>query len=160
EGSSRNRFRPRRRGPGWYPRVVRIGARLSSTTSRASGSRRASSLPLWIAVTLIALPATAGATWIAGGNPVSTAAGDDVTLVAVPDGSGGIYLAWENRSPLSAVLASHVLADGSVAAGWPFNGMFLESGGAPVAADDGIGGLFLFWAHGIDFIPHMQSLNG
>jgi hypothetical protein len=117
-------------------------------------------LALLIAVALPLSPATSSATWSAGGNPVCAASGNNVNLVAVPDGSGGIYIAWENRNPASAVFATHVLADGSIAAGWPVNGLQIDGGGAPAAVADGVGGLLVFFAKGIDIVPHMQSLNG
>ncbi|MEO5617160.1 MAG: T9SS type A sorting domain-containing protein [Candidatus Eisenbacteria bacterium] len=69
------------------------------------------------------------------------------------DAAGGLYLAWSaTNSPIDLdddIYATHVLADGTVAPGWPATGLpvavqprwQLLSGAAP----DGFGGLLLSW---------------
>jgi len=71
----------------------------------------------------------------------------------VSDGAGGCYVAWSATSAPAElnddIYATHVLADGSVASGWPATGLpiavqpgwQLLSGSGP----DGSGGLLLAW---------------
>jgi hypothetical protein len=65
--------------------------------------------------------------WVAEGVAVCTAPGFQFLHVVASDGSGGVYVAWtdgrggdyENRD----IYAQHVTGSGSVAAGWPVQGL-------------------------------------
>ncbi|MBI5169880.1 MAG: T9SS type A sorting domain-containing protein [Candidatus Eisenbacteria bacterium] len=66
----------------------------------------------------------------------------------VPDSTGGVFVVWEYSGPQGfTVHAQHVLADGSIAPGWPLNGkrMFGIDGYADLSevASDQLGGLFV-----------------
>lgn len=86
--------------------------------------------------------------WIPNGLAVTTATGDQGSLVCVPDGAGGAIVAWEDfRTSTPAVYTQRVNVSG--AGQW-------TSGGTPVCAvasaktrpalaPDGQGGAFLVW---------------
>lgn len=90
--------------------------------------------------------------WPANGLAVCTAAGAQLLYSLVPDGSGGAFLAWEDyrSGALSDVYGHHVLADGSLATGWPADGLgiavFMEEQRDPKLVPDGAGGVFAVWA--------------
>lgn len=69
----------------------------------------------------------------------------------VPDGMGGAYLVWENYGSPVQIRAQLVRPDGSVALGWPGNGLPMDEtpgayqvGGATVGPD-GLGGAIVVW---------------
>lgn len=90
--------------------------------------------------------------WPADGLALCTAAGAQIVYAAVPDGSGGVFVAWEDYrgGALSDVYGAHVLANGSLAAGWPADGLgisvFMEEQRDPHLVSDGAGGVFCAWA--------------
>lgn len=62
----------------------------------------------------------------------------------VPDGSGGVILAWGDlRDGPATTYAQRVLPDGSVAPGWPVNGVRIASRPAIGMISDESGGVFL-----------------
>lgn len=75
----------------------------------------------------------------------------DLTGVA-SDGSGGIYLAWGDTrdGEQSDIFAQHIVGDGSLAPGWPADGLpvCVSSGNQefPELVADGTGGIFVSWA--------------
>jgi hypothetical protein len=70
--------------------------------------------------------------WPADGLALSGAAGDQSLPTLAPDGSGGAFVAWEDRRFGEAdVFAQHVLPDGGLAHDWPEGGL-----GVCVAAGD------------------------
>ncbi len=95
--------------------------------------------------------------WPAAGIAITTSSGGLGNVA--PDGSGGFFACWEDsRNPATTldIYAQHVLADGSIATGWP-------AGGAPASVNpvneqspqlvpDGQGGIFLVWDTVYDFI--------
>ncbi len=91
--------------------------------------------------------------WPQDGLGVCTATEDQYVLSLAPDGSGGVYVAWLDYRALSTndgdVYAHHLLADGSVAPGWPADGLPIAS--LPGlqeyvrVAGDGQGGAFIVW---------------
>ena len=91
--------------------------------------------------------------WPATGLPVCTANATQTSAVAIPDGAGGAFVAWRDfRSggPTSTdIYAQHVTAGGSIAPGWPANGLALctAEGGQrwPALAPDGAGGALAAW---------------
>jgi hypothetical protein len=92
--------------------------------------------------------------WAAGGGAVCTAAGHQSSLQAVADGSGGVFIAWQDeRDGDWDVYAQHVTGDGPIAAGWPANGRAVASSATPEhmprIVADGSGGVLIAWTHGI-----------
>ena len=73
---------------------------------------------------------------------------------ALPDGSGGSFLIWQDfrtfGTPVGDDLyANRILANGQIAPGWPADGAAVCSGPGtrdfPAGVADGAGGLFVFW---------------
>jgi hypothetical protein len=88
--------------------------------------------------------------WTASGVVVSTASGKQERMRAVPDGSGGVIVAWkDSRTDMSGdVYAQHLTNTGAVASGWSGNGVSLcmQSGGHSLdVAADGQGGALVVW---------------
>lgn len=65
--------------------------------------------------------------WPANGLAVCTAADSQVTPVAVSDGEGGAFVAWQDRRSGTSmdVYAHHVLSGGALDPDWPAQGMAL-----------------------------------
>jgi len=89
--------------------------------------------------------------WTASGVVVCAASGKQERMRAVPDGSGGVIVAWKDgRTDVSGdIYAQHLTNSGAVASGWSGNGVSLcmQSGGQQnldVAAD-GQGGALVVW---------------
>ena len=107
--------------------------------------------------------------WPVNGAPVSRAPGYQDFPLIVPDGVGGAYMAWDDERDYPTrntdVYAQHLTANGTVAAGWPENGL-------PVCTDpagqfpwgmipDDDGGVVVVWAdarNGI-FTTYAQRLR-
>ena len=86
--------------------------------------------------------------WPVNGLPVCVDPTVQQAPQVVPDGAGGVYVAWEISGPQGPSLyAQHVLADGSLAPGWPVGGKRLFAADAyadnMVVASDQLGGLFV-----------------
>lgn len=69
---------------------------------------------------------------------------------AVPDGAGGILVAWkEGRNTAGRILVTRIAPDGLAMPGWSPNGNLLESApgtlSGPTLAADGSGGAYLMW---------------
>jgi hypothetical protein len=99
---------------------------------------------------------TLAAGWAANGNRVVDASSEQQYRIEgrmVSDGSGGCYVAWSATSAPAElddnIFATHVLADGSVAAGWPATGLpvAVQPGWQLLSGSghDGSGGLLLAW---------------
>lgn len=90
--------------------------------------------------------------WPADGIAVCTATAAQLLYSMVPDGTGGVYLAWEDyrSGALADIYGHHVLADGQLAPGWPVNGLgiaaFMEEQRDPKLVPDGAGGVFAVWS--------------
>lgn len=94
--------------------------------------------------------ATAARAWPPGAVPLCAAAGEQIDLVAVSDGAGGVYAAWsDQRSGDYDVYLQHLDASGEPAAGYPFDGQLVGSGSgtqrAPLLALDADGECWLVW---------------
>lgn len=94
----------------------------------------------------VASPAQAG--WATYGNPASLADSNQVNPKTIPDGSGGVFLVWEDRrAGNSDVYAQHLDAVGTRL--WGANGtpVVVHTGGqeSPVLVSDGSGGLIVAW---------------
>lgn len=89
--------------------------------------------------------------WTVGGQVLCAAVGNQQTPKAVSDGSDGALLAWADfrGGGLSDVYAQHVLASGSVGAGWLSDGRAVCTAAGNQnslsAASDGSGGVLLVW---------------
>ena len=75
---------------------------------------------------LLLLPRVAQATWLPNGNPISTAATSPSHQTLASDGAGGFYVAW---AAAGNAYAQRVLADGSIAPGWPVDGLAITTSG-------------------------------
>ena len=102
-----------------------------------------------LAVLLLAARPAAAA-WSANGNLACNAAGDQSNTLLVSDGSGGMFLIWQDdRSGTSDLYALRLTGNGVVSPGWPANGYAVCTAGGDqklaVAAADGAGGFYLAW---------------
>lgn len=88
--------------------------------------------------------------WPLNGQAICTAAGDQYFQVAVEDGAGGAILAWQDLRAVGHIYAQHVTTFGFLAAGWPVNGLDVNTGVAyqesPTMVSDGSGGGFVIWS--------------
>ena len=112
---------------------------------RAATSFRAC---LGAALHALLLTAPAHAAWLADGTPVTLAPGDQLLTAVVPDGAGGIYVAWDELADGGGVFVQRLTASGEPATGWPAGGLALAStphAHAPRLAADGVGGVFVAW---------------
>ncbi len=96
---------------------------------------------------------TRAAGWPADGLRLCTRSGAQREARPVPDGAGGLLVAWEDyRVPQSRIVATRVLGDGTFATGWPDTGRIVApaTGGqvAPAAIPDGAGGAIVAWSDG------------
>jgi hypothetical protein len=111
-------------------------------------------------------PRLAHATWVPLGNAVCVAPGDQIGGSAAPDGSGGMFVVWLDQRrgypPNTDLYGTRLLADGTVAPGWPVDGAALAATGhvtTPSLAPDGAGGLLLIWFDQTDYKPRMQHVD-
>jgi hypothetical protein len=103
---------------------------------------------------LALLPHSSHAQWSSLGAPVSIGHGWPTPVggtvpVAIPDGSGGAIVAW---SDLSAIWIQRITDQGSVAPGWPADGLLattnshgLGDQNFPSITSDGAGGAIVAW---------------
>jgi len=113
------------------------------------------------ALFLLAGPARA---WVSNGTPVCTAPGVQQTLSGCADGAGGVYLVWlDPRSGAFNIYAQHLFSDGSVAPGWPVNGVPLTASGGALAAfamPDGAGGLLVIGQRSTSIVAQRVTAAG
>jgi hypothetical protein len=89
--------------------------------------------------------------WSADGMGVCVAPGAQANLALAADGTGGVYVAWEDcRSGSDThIFAQHLDATGAVVTSWPFDGRPVcqaqHSQYAPALASDGSNGAFIAW---------------
>lgn len=96
---------------------------------------------------LAAVPARA---WPPGAVAVCSAPGDQIDLVAIADGAGGVFAAWADpRSGDYDVYLQHLDASGEPAPGYPFDGLLVGDGVgnqlAPQIALDTNGDCWVAW---------------
>ncbi len=123
---------------------------------------------LWLACATLAtlIPCPVGAAWVPLGNPICIAAGEQTSGNLAPDGSGGAFVVWldgRRGFPNTDLYGTRVLADGSIALGWPPNGLALAATGLvtlPSLAPDGAGGLMVFWFDQSTYQARMQHVDG
>lgn len=88
--------------------------------------------------------------WAEGGVRTSSPGGPASDPALVPDGSGGVWVLWQQGRPGTRNLRlKHYGADGVLAAGWPSDGISLTPAGAdavrPIAAAESGGGFVMSW---------------
>lgn len=94
------------------------------------------------------LAPAARATWATNGSPASLADSNQVLPRSIPDGSGGVFIAWEDyRSGNADIYAQHL--DGAGNPLWGTNGTLVvaQANGqeSPVLVRDGSGGVIVAW---------------
>ena len=99
---------------------------------------------------IASLGASAARAWPPGAVPLCAASGEQIDLVALSDGAGGVYAAWsDQRSGDYDVYVQHLDASGEPAAGYPFDGQLVGGGAgtqrAPLLALDSDGQCWLVW---------------
>lgn len=100
-------------------------------------------------ITSVLAPAAAAA-WAPDGVPVCTVGGAQRFPLVVTDDAGGAFIVWHDQ-PGSAqrLFVQHLMADGSIDAGWPVEGDSLPRKGSsqayPAAIADGAGGVIVTW---------------
>ncbi len=88
--------------------------------------------------------------WPAEGLPVCTAPEAQGFISAIPDGTGGVMIVWEDCRacndpiPILGIYGQRLLPDGTIAPGWVPNGLLLVvSRAASRIAPDGAGGFYV-----------------
>jgi hypothetical protein len=104
--------------------------------------------------------------WPSIGTLATAASGDQYLTDIVPDGEGGAFLVWWDW-PNYDVYAQHVLGSGTIAPGWPVNGLPVSVRAgyqySPRLLADGAGGVFIAWQDGASDVLgdiYAQRLNG
>lgn len=94
--------------------------------------------------------------WSTEGQPICVQPGSESAGDICPDGSGGAYVVWTHQgggSP-SGIFLSRILEDGTIAAGWPTNGLTVHLNdilpGKVVLAPDGSSGVYVAWWNSTD----------
>ena len=105
----------------------------------------------------------ADASWNADGNAVCTAAGAQTGPTSVTDGSGGMFVVWTDARPGAVgFYAQRMLGDGTIAPGWPANGVLCSGTtalGPRTAMVDGAGGVLIFWLADGSWIIYAQRID-
>jgi len=90
--------------------------------------------------------------WVPAARALSTAPGNQFETSCASDGAGGLFVAWrDERTPGTTpdVYATHMLADGSIAPGWPASGKAISANTGEQShartVSDGAGGVWLVW---------------
>ncbi len=122
---------------------------------------------LFLALALVCFPLSvpvAHATWATNGSPASLADSNQVLARSLADGSGGVFMVWEDyRSGDADIYAQHL--DGAGTPLWGSNGTLVVSQTAgqesPVLATDGSGGIIVAWQDGRSggYDIYAQALN-
>lgn len=88
--------------------------------------------------------------WPVNGRALCTAPGTQAAPDIVPDGAHGAIVAWHDaRDGVNHIYAQHVLASGTIAPGWPGNGLPVSVTGVDEViaklVPDGAGGAIVTW---------------
>ena len=104
--------------------------------------------------------------WPADGLALCLASGTQGAEYITPDGLGGVIVAWRdyrNQVPGGTdadIYAQRVLADGTIAPGWPLDGApvarTVNHQELPVVVPDGNGGAFFTWEEGYAADPNIN----
>ncbi len=83
--------------------------------------------------------------WTANGVALTNVTGSQQAVQILPDPSGGLYATWIDDRAGQDVFVQRVLANGTIAPGWPANGLRVWDGQAfqPKLCTDGAGGVFV-----------------
>jgi len=90
-------------------------------------------------------------TWPVGGATIAAGPGAQTSARGAPDGDGGAFVVWQDTrgGPSPDIYAQHLLVNGSLAPGWPANGVAICSAIGeqrfPTLAPDGAGGMLAGW---------------
>jgi hypothetical protein len=108
--------------------------------------------------------------WVSNGRTICSLAGAQAVPAIADDGAGGAWIAWQDdRNTLTNgidLYFTHILANGTFAAGFPANGRALCSTTGDQTAvqlvNDGSGGLFVVWLDARDgeqdlFAQHLDT---
>ncbi len=106
--------------------------------------------------------------WASGGIHVTNITCQKYAPAGIPDGSGGTIVSWSDDRCVGyrQVYACRMTSDGSLAAGWPLNGLrlapTLTHQHTPVTVADGAGGAFVAWQdlRGTDADIYLQHVDG
>ena len=106
-----------------------------------------------LATTLLLLvcPSPSRADWVTDGTPICAAVCDQVVISSIPDGNGGMYLAWDDNRICGNKIAyvQHVDRHGAPAPGWPALGRPVCTSTVgqttPTMVTDGHGGAIVAW---------------
>ena len=132
----------------------------------------ASTIALSASPSLMVSPAAAG--WSDPYGLVLGPARHPSPTATVPDGTGGALVAYSAHGayPNDSLLVQHVLADGSIAPGWPSGGAVAAAPARPndygvlEGVSDGAGGAFVLWVEttyplfdqpGIAYVQHVLA---
>lgn len=92
-----------------------------------------------------------GPGWSHNGQPLITAPGSQSEIRLASDGQAGAVAVWSDARPgAQGVYAQRILSDGSIASGWPADGLpvaadpVVDEGGGCIASD-GVGGVIIAW---------------
>jgi hypothetical protein len=106
--------------------------------------------------------------WAPMGNPANLAPGDQSNPQVAQDGLGGVYLFWRDSRDYSTtgydVYAQHLSSSGTVASGWPADGLALctlpgNQGGIYFVMPDDSGGAVFEWGDGRPGAPGGYALR-
>ena len=103
---------------------------------------------LTIVLSVLVLPAASHASWSLSGNPLSTAAADQLTETITSDGAGGAVVTWQDtRGGTNDIYARRVNASGVTQ--WTADGVALCTAAgdqlSPQITSDGSGGAIVTW---------------
>lgn len=101
-----------------------------------------------VAATHITMDGHIAPGWSPNGNRISPDAGSQHSEDMCSDGAGGAFLSWiDDRTFPSGLMLQHVLADGSLAPGWPADGLRVGSlgGGPAILAVGDAGSVWVAW---------------
>ena len=102
--------------------------------------------------------------WIANGNPVCTAAVNQLSPQLVADGAGGVFATWvDARTGGNDIWAMQINSAGGPAQGWPVNGFPISTAGGsqehPRLVTDGSGGAIVAWTDGRVADPDIYAMH-
>ena len=118
-----------------------------------------------LGLALLLLPVIAHAAWTTNGNNVVNATRAQNLTAICPDASGGAFFAWADERAASLQPDAYVqrlLGDGTVAPGWPLNGVAVSSSGSVERAyvqPDGAGGALVLWRQASPRGFYMQRVD-
>src|SRR5262249_2373987 len=100
--------------------------------------------------------------WPANGAPATREPGTQVLPFLIPDGNGGAFVTWDDEyAPTPDARLQHLGPDGTVASGWPSDGLQVCTAPGIQAAGrlspDGSGGVIMAWQDLRDASPAVYA---